>query len=71
MNILITKVMDKTNCRYMAQLSHIEAQLSLCGRVGPWPMPHEHDQLSHSVLTLHIWQSQLTLYPPLLLKSKS
>ena len=35
MNTLITIVMDKTNYRGMAQLSHIVAQLSLCGRVGP------------------------------------
>ena len=35
MNILITIVMDKTNYRGMAQLSHIVAQLSLCGGVGP------------------------------------
>ena len=35
MNTLITMVMDKTNYRGMAQLSHIVAQLSLCGRVGP------------------------------------
>ena len=32
---LITIVMDKKNYRCMAQLSHIEAQLYLCGRVGP------------------------------------
>ena len=35
MIILITIVMDKTKYRCMAQLSHIVAQLSLCGRVGP------------------------------------
>ena len=34
-NILITIVIDKTNYRRMAQLYHIVAQLSLCGRVGP------------------------------------
>ena len=38
MNILIAIVMAKTNHRCMAQLSHIVAQLSLCGRVG-----HDHD----------------------------
>ena len=43
MNTLITIVMDKTNYRGMAQLSHIVAQLFLCGRVGPWPMFHDHD----------------------------
>ena len=25
------------------KLSHIVIQISLCGRVGPWPMPHDHD----------------------------
>ena len=35
MHILITILMDKTNYRGMAQLSHIVAQLSLCVRVGP------------------------------------
>ena len=43
MNILITIVMAKTNHRCMAQLSHIVAQLSLCGRVEPLPIPHDHD----------------------------
>ena len=35
MNILFTIVMDKTNYRGMAQLSHIVTKLCLCGRVGP------------------------------------
>ena len=35
MSILITIVMDKTNYRFVAQLSHIVAKLSLCWRVGP------------------------------------
>ena len=43
MNILITMIMAKTNHRCMAQLSHIVAQLSLCGRVEPSPIPHDHD----------------------------
>ena len=34
-NNLITIIMDKANYRCMAQLSHIVAQLSLCGGVGP------------------------------------
>ena len=35
MNTLITIVMDKTNYCGMAQLSHIVAQLSLCGTHVP------------------------------------
>ena len=52
MNILITTVMDKTNYRCMAQLSHIVAQLSPCGRVGHEPCHMTMTQLSHSVPAL-------------------
>ena len=71
MDILIPIVMDKTNYRGMAQLSHIVAQLSYVEELGHDPCSITMTQLSHSVPTLHIWLSQLSLNPQFLLKSKS
>ena len=52
MNILITIVMDETNYRGMAQLSHITAQLFYVGELGHDPCSMTMTQLSHSVPTL-------------------